>query len=257
MKKRYIIIFVLLAIYLILGLLLFTNKDIKNNNIEYLLIGNDIKLSLYNGKWDTIKDNVFDTKFYIYDNNKYKGVYEIKYHNDKMYLFDDYRNSIKLDGELIATSSKNIEVKEFEINGITNTNNYIIKEIEKENKLKIENMEQFSINQKIVLDFDNDGKNEELYLLSNMFNMDVNQIEKALSYVLYVDNKKIQKIINLAVNDNERFDSYSYYISGIIDYNNDKKYELIISKGMFRPYPSCQIIYELSKGKYIPIKSCD
>ncbi|MBQ7141314.1 MAG: hypothetical protein IJO32_07425 [Bacilli bacterium] len=257
MKKSYIIIFGSLSIYILLVLILFGKNEKKIIPEEYILIGNDIKLSTYDNKWDTIDNEVFNIKkFYVYDDNEYKGKFEVKYHNDRVYLFDEKRNSIKLNGNFTAVSSKNIKIKEFKIDSITDINNSIIKKIEEELKIKIDSLEQLSLNQKVVLDFDNDGENEELYLLSNMFNMNNGKIKKGFSLVWYVNNNKIQKLIDLVINEKKRLDSYSYSISGIIDYNNDKEYELIISKEMFRPNYSCALVYKLNNNKFIEEKSC-
>lgn len=256
MKKRYIIIFTLLIVYFGLAFIIYKDDINTEPNKDQLFITNDVKLIFNDSKIKNLStdDIPNNTKFYVYDNYKYKGKYYIRFFKDNIYLFDDNNNSISLDGDFVGLSSKNkIKLKDYDLINIEDvSSNKYIKKIEKEYNVAIDN--QNSNNRKLSLDFDADNELEDLYFISNMYNVSEN--ENGYSFVYYVDDGKMDVILDNVVKRNEKLDAYDYHISNIIDYNNDNKYEIIIANDKFRPQAICYSVFELKDGKFVPIKSC-
>ncbi|MBQ9853645.1 MAG: hypothetical protein IJO57_01260 [Bacilli bacterium] len=257
MKKNYIIAIIFVAMYsLTMFLLLYGH--ISNKTDEFYLLFEDQQIIYFsNNKWNTMisKEFVNSNKFLVYENNKYIGKYDIRFHK-QLYLFDNNRESIKISGDFFATCGKNkVDVINFEISTIDSIDDKYLKKIIKKYDLKINNIDDLEINEKILLDFDNDGILEELYFISNMFKMEVEK--QGFSFVYYIDDNNINMIFETIVQDGERLDSYSYGISNIIDYDHDGNLEIIITNGQYRPYTPCRSIYKLKRGKYVAEKSCD
>ena len=258
MKKKYFIVGIIIIVYIVIMILIFGSKS-KDNKNQYMFIGNQTKWRLVNNEWldiSNLNQIINDNKFYVYDESGYIGNYELNYVNNKWYIFDDNQNPINLNGELFAVNKK-IEVKNYEISAITESDIEKINKYNKKSYLTIKDLDNLTTNQKIVVDLDSDNNDEILYFISNMFTSNQQDNGKYFSYVLYLKNNRLYELKNTKKTQNNRFDSYNYSISKIIDYNSDGKYEIIINKIPFRPYGECKIMYGFKNNKYQIIKDCD
>lgn len=252
MQKKYIVIVFILIIYMVITLLIFGVDKEPVSNGTYIIIDNSTRWKYEDNKWDNldIQDDIFtDTEFIVYKDQIYQGKYYLQNYNDTWYFFDKNNQSYDLYGQLFAYSSQNqINVVEFTVKEVElNEVNQILNEYD----IVISNMSELSYAQKITLDFDNDGKDEYIYSISNL--MAENIKNDAFSLVLYVDENKTSEIINNITNAN-----YIYSISNIIDLNADQKYELIIEhQKPMNISMNCHSMYQFKKGKYELIKSCN
>lgn len=253
MKKSHIIAIILVVIYMILVIIFFSNK---NNDNQYIIMGNKSVWHFNNNEWNDVSDFnsvTSENEFYVYDGTDFKGKYDLDFTNNRWYIFDQNRNSIHLNQELFA-SNKNIKVKNFNIDTINVNDINLINKIGKKTYLSSSDLINTNINQKISLDVDKDNKDETIYFISNMFVQD--NKNKYFSYVLYVNDNKLYELQNIQENEN-RLDSFLYSISHIIDYNDDGKYEIIMTRYPFRPEGDCKLMYKLEYGKYKIVKDCD
>lgn len=259
MKKSYIIIIAIFAIYA--GVMIFFfgifDKDAKEGT--YLVIGNNTRWTYQDGEWKDIEeqDNFFDkNKFQIYKDFEYKGDYYMQYYNDTWYFFDDNNSSHNLYGELVAYYSENpIDVLSFKIEELTSVSE--INNLIKEYDVSIESLKELSVNQKVSIDIDNDGELEHIYSLSNLAGEEEGSTEYTFSILLYEDNQKIEGLHkNVSLTSSKVVENY-YLISNFIDINNNQDYEMIIEKS----YPlsiqyNCHMMYQLKNKKFQSIKSC-
>ena len=165
MRKSYIIVFSGLIIYLLFFVVFFWDELFNKVNVqEHLHIGYSDKFILENDKLKFyVGNNILNDKYYVYEDNIYIGEYNIKYYKNKIYLFDDNWASIKLNGDFIAVSNKDIiKIKDYNIDQITNINDKYLTQVLSKYDIKLNNIEELSVNQKVVLDFDNDEEDETL-----------------------------------------------------------------------------------------------
>lgn len=256
-KKDYIVLYALLGIYIFITLCFYGYQELlklkeKRKN-TYLIINNNVKIQYENGKWTDIDDsekyNMIDYDVYI--NSVKLGNYKIQQLNNKWYLFDDERNSIKYNGQLLAINTKRdfkaIEYKEEAINSIDREN---LVEL-----LKNHEITKFSLNmkEKVTLDFDGDGDIETLYAVSNAFI--VNE-QKCFSLLYIVDDNKTTILKQVFKNIGSEHVIPLMDIVSIIDIDDDNKYEIIVDESYFDNIRPCHSMYQYD-GKVNVLKACE
>lgn len=236
MNKIYIKLLIGILMFGIITFVFFGIPELKKrknlNNSTNIVID-------YNTFWSYDKENkwinnsnkiVFgNNKYNVYINKEYKGLYDIELSNDKWYYFDNNNNDMDFEGSLFAyNGSRKISMIDYSINTIAEDDlNYVIKAIDDKSINQI-NLSDLTVNEKVLLDLDNDGKNEEIYAISNFFCELCDDVKKFYSIAFIVDNNKIT-ILNKSIGD----DYYSmnlYQINYIIDLDKDNNYEIVLSK---------------------------
>ena len=254
MKKSYIILAIILVSFMIIMYLIFGFNSKKET---YIVIGNDVKWKLTD-KWEDDNTSVqfpTSTKFNVYDETGYLGNYIIKHHNDKWYVFDESDNFIKTSGDIFATNDSEIVLENYEVTELNNDDLKQLDEILKE--YDILDYTLLSINKKIEFDFNQDGENEELFIVSNLFSEE-NNGEDLFSLIYYVNNNKVQIIKENIVSKENELDSQYSDVGYILNVDRNKKYELIIKNECFNNVcEPCYEMYKLKFGKYKSIKSCE
>ncbi|MEG0994714.1 MAG: hypothetical protein RSE91_01920 [Bacilli bacterium] len=193
----------------------------------HLLIGNKT-FSYGYLNWSEEEDSkkiIANNKFDVYVDNNYFGKYNIRRNKSLWYYLKD--NNYELLGyNALAVSSRNkykvINYKTEEIN--TNDLNYL-NNLLKKDKIKV-TMADITMSQKITLDFDNDKKEETLYLVSSRNE----ESSKAFTIMFYINNSHPKIIYKDVFKGEEVNIHYVYQIDAIIDFKNDGTYELIVSK---------------------------
>lgn len=236
MKYKFLFIVVVLYV-LTIGIIFYINNM---NNTEIVIFPN-ISFKYQSKKW---KKNDFNSKinYNIYIKNSLLTKSKLTMKNDLMY----YNNEI-LD-DFIATSNDKTKIIDYNIE--TDEDNYK-KVLE---KLKISKYNNFKVNQKIVIDYDNDSELEEIYVLSNLFvdpfMEDVNDDKFSVLYT--IDKGKTNIVYE------KKFESdvtgCLLKIRGILDVNNDNKYELVTTCSYYDQLGTKIQIYELNKENYKLIK---
>lgn len=248
-KKIYILIIVFLVLFALIMYITVGKDNIKSEKNELSLILNNNTIFNYSNKnWTKEKvdyiDNYNFKEYSIYLDSKYVGDYYI-WHDDQWYLFDQNNNAVNYTEKFLAVKSNyNIKVKEFEIvnNDLTGEAGEIF------NKYKIYNQDEITENTKIIIDIDNDGKDEEIYSVSNVFPM-FYEPEKIFSYVFM---KKDNKIYYMYEYESEA-DSYSGcipQISAIFDSDEDGISEIALTCSRYSDQEPLNSIYRFRNNAF-------
>lgn len=254
-KKKYIIVFIILGIYVI-GVFLLFGKDIMKSKMytSYLMVSPTTRWKFVKGHWsDAGKVSDYSLKpFEVYVGNKKFGTYNLTY-NDKFYLFDNDRNPQLYDGNLIAYwGSLSMEVIDFQSEKVTQSDAPIIQKVLKENKLNI-SLDKLNM-WKVEIDIDNDGKKEILYAVDNLFKE--NGETSAIAFLFILDDGKITYLHKKIESNKSTYSLCSPYVSNIIDIDKDKQYEIIMGCVYYSDRGTCHNLFDNKKNKYELLKGC-
>ena len=256
MKKKYIIIISILLAYVVLMVIIFGTDLFRNKT--YIIIGSEEKLKYEKGQYLDIKASEKSLyqgqKFDIYDTKGHVGKYILKYHKNKWHAFSDNYDFVSLESPIFAIkTNKKYSVPDYEIEELNGSDLANLNQMLKEHNIRDYNL---SVNQKVTIDLDNDGKKETLFAASNLF-----EDEDADGYFSLVYYTKNNKKIFLKEKYYDIKDSYKgelYNLTKLIDIKNNGKVEIIITKRCFSMVcDDCSEIYTLKWGKYKNIRTCE
>ncbi len=183
-----------------------------------------------------------------YIEGEYKGENKVLYNDktSKMYVFDNKNNNIFKDKTFLlayngypSITQLNTTLRDLEDYDIVNKLSEISDIKLKKNQIKY-----------INYDFDNDGKNEYLYIgnsgfiESPFFNLIVYRNDN--KYYL-IESKKVKTYID---------NSYIIF-NNLIDIFEDGKIEFTVTKQYYDQKGYCNIIYRLKGKKFVPINECE
>lgn len=246
MKKSIIIIILIVGIYLFLAIYGFDYIDaIFHKNIY---IG-DTRWEYSNGKWidssSKISNGLKLSNYYIYKQNtwEYVGRYDMKYNNN--WYIRSKNGYAKYNFPLFAYKGSGIKLYNFdtEYNVDKSKVNAILK------KANISKYSSLNLSKSIKFDVDNDGLDETIYVLSNVYSQNEEPI--LFSIVALEDNGEYKIIKSITKKEEEMLNIFA-----IIDVDGDKNLELVIAKEIF----SCGNTYELyglKDGKYVKLISTE
>lgn len=246
-NKIYIILIAMLLVFFVIMFLIFGLNASKDDEYDTILIVSDDTVWAYESdKWSNLTSfkELDGEKYNVYLNNEKKGNYYLSY-NDKWYASDDKNKSIKLEGDLLAIkSSKNISVYNFSTKNIDDYS--YVYSVLKDNNLPTDS--QYTVNKKIVFDYDDDGYDEEFFLISNAFPLDFSP-SSIFSIVFMVKNGEIYTIYS-GIENNKGYNGCMPYISSFIDVNNDSKYEVILSCAKYSVSGVNRMLYEYKNNEF-------
>ena len=245
-KKTYIILIFILLVFFVVMFVLFGLDNIRKSNYDTtIIVGEDTIWSYNNKNWVNNKsyDKLNWEKYDVYLNNIKTGNYYLMY-NGKWYAFDDKKNAVLLDGDLIAfNSNHDISLYEFQTEQITDYS-YVEKVLSE----KEISTSDYTSKYKVSFDFDNDGNIEDFYLVSNAFPMGFNP-DKIFSIVFMVKNSKIYPIYT-DISKNVGFNGCKPYFNSFIDVDNDSKYEFILSCSKYSTSSTNHMLYKFKDNKF-------
>ena len=108
MSKRYKVITIILAIYLVVFFLIYGLTSIKNGTRTLTILVGDNTIWDYSDKsWLNItREETIDSlswqEYKVYLDNKYFGEYSMWYSDNKWYAFKSDKSAVKMEGELLA-----------------------------------------------------------------------------------------------------------------------------------------------------------
>lgn len=246
-KKTYIVLIgILLAFCLVMFLTFGVDNLIKEKYDTTIVLGEDTVWTLKKRKWYYMDnyDELNWNKYDVYFNNEKVGNKYYLWHSDKWYVFDSKKNAVKVDGDLLAVNS-NYDVKVHDFN-ISDIEDYTyVNSVLNDNEISDN---QFTVDYRIVFDYDNDGEDEEFYVISNTFPMDFDP-NKIFSFVFMIDNEKIYPIF-YDTDDNTGFNGCRPYFNTFIDVDNDSKYEFILSCSKYSTTSVGHGLYKLKNGEF-------
>ena len=254
-KRNIIIIVVIIVFYLALAIIFFGWESFMNKFQGLnIMLSTGEKWQLKDGKWSDIKDESKYNweKFDVYIDNQLLGNYDLLY-NDKWYIFDENKKSIKYDGKILAIrGNKKYEVIEFNEKDLNDDGKNALREVLSE--YDIDYPKELTYAKRVNLDIDGDSKEETIYTISNAFTYET-ELNKKFSTVFILDGKK--KVLYFDyVNVGDQYDLCVPKVNSIIDINKDLKYEIILECKYFSEMGVCGSLYELKNGAYKSSKSC-
>ncbi len=210
-------------------------------------------------KW---KCDEVSNKLSNYNNKEYNivvdgdniGKYDL-YYNDvtrKYYVFNKNNDNVYDNGNLFGYNGKaNISGVKYSNNSLTTRE---INDLKSKNKIDFDNMDAL-YTEKVVLDFDNDGKSESIYIMSS--GTDSPGASLYFDYVLYEDNGKFYKIIG-NTSENSELESIGHSsIASIMDIFNDGKLELVLNTEYLITGKTCSVLYRLKGKNFVAVNKCD
>lgn len=252
--KAYIILFIILITYLLIAFIFFKkNEDNENQATESYLVTNNSKYTYKDKKFEKVVDTEkYNWKDYnIYINNEFFGNYKLQF-NKRWYIYNEQRDSIKYEGDIIATSNIDMNVYGFDKSNITEEeqtriNNYL----EKQN---IDLVQYETNNSKIEIDLDNDNKEEKIYIVNSQIN---NNPENKFSLILIEKNNNFEILVSKVIAKDvvDKIELFNIY--GFIDIDNDEKKEILVSRMIFsQPEKDCEMIFKSKNKKYEKMTDC-
>ena len=251
-KKVYVVLLIIIAVFFAFMFLTFGVDNVKQNNYtSTIIVGNSTVWDYSNKNWVNVRattsiEKLNWNKFLVYSNNEKVGEYSL-WHDDKWYVFDDDRNSVKFDGDLLAISSNfDVKVLPFQLEQLNNNDMKYVYSVLQKNGLSVDN--KFTSLGKVRVDFDNDGVVENFYVMSNVFATDF--IPKMIfSIVFMIKDDSIYYIYN-DISQNRSYNGCKPYFNSFIDVNNDNKYEFILSCGKFGSNNQVDMLYEFEENAF-------
>ena len=249
-KSTYVVLLVMLVTFFVVMFLAFGLGNIKKGKYTTtLLVGNDTVWTYSNKKWNNISKvsaiKEFNwNKFKVFNNNKEIGDYYL-WHDDKWYAFDEKKNAIPMEGELLAYDANyDIDVVDFKEEEITDRT-YVNKVLE-ENDLSISS--KTTTETLVRVDYDKDGIEEEFYLISNVFALDFTP-DITFSIVFMVKDDTIYYIYK-DISTNKIYNGCMPYFTAFLDSDNDNNYEFVLSCARYSVSSVVKMLYKNENGKF-------
>lgn len=246
-KKVYIVLIVLMVIFFLIMFLIFGLDELKKEGLDATIIVDKDTVWTYSERsW--IRQTSFNEynwkKYDVYMNNEKAGNYYLWY-SDKWYAFDDKKNAVMLDGDLLAINANyDVPVYNFQKNEIDNY--YQVNKVLEDNKLPTD--VEYTVNHKVEFDYDGDGEIEEFYVVSNAFPIESNP-KKIFSFVFMVKGDNVYPIYT-NISNNTGFNGCRPYFSGFIDVDKDNKYEFILSCAEYSVSGVSRMLYDFDNNKF-------
>jgi hypothetical protein len=249
-KSTYVVLLVAIFAFSLVMFLAFGLNNIKTGKYATtLLVGDDTVWTYSNKNWlnvtkQTSIKKLDWKKFNIYLNNKKFGEYYL-WHDDKWYAFDEKKNAVALDGEMLAYNANHeIKIKEFNESDITDRTyiNYVL------DQNGISPSSQTTTEYVVNFDYDSDGIEEEFYVISNVFALDF-EPETNFAIVFMVKDDTIYYLYN-DISSNDTYNGCMPYITSFLDVDNDDKYEMILSCARYSVNGTVKMLYKYDNGEF-------
>ena len=182
MKKTNMKIMIGLIVFsLILLIIILIFSKFETKDVGYIVLDNSNIYEYKNHKFKISKDDDYIWKKYnIYSNYNYVNKYYIS-KNNRTYFFNDNNESMSVESPFIAFGDKlNIKLIDYkEDNNISDSDkSNIIKYLKSKN---INYDGEYSTLEKYIVDLDDNGKNDNIYVVSNQLYSD------DVFYVIFAD----------------------------------------------------------------------
>ena len=228
----YLAIFFILVLVVVLVLYFLGIIGGKDPSVDVVL-NRDVMITYTKDKWEKVlpKDYIEYNwnKFSVYEEGQKKGTYSLYTPDGDFYLFevkgkertpiDSIANSIFIGGK---TDS---EFVEFEREDFTEEDKTYVKSILKKNDVSDKDLDNYIQGYKIVEDFDNDNEKENMYIISNMFSMQVS--DTGYSLIFIKDDDKVNYIYKNVVKESNRYSNCFASLLGLIKIDGNNHVQII------------------------------
>ena len=240
MKKKIILLFMLVVLYFLVSFVL----NFIENQKKVVYIGVYTKIYIKNNKIEVKNKNdyIINKPVKVLLNDKYYDAY-MNSNDADLYnaynFFDKKKNKIQFNNDFIA-STRNIYLK------VENSSDYLYENIKNYDfgDLDLDFIdENYKTTKKYVFDIDGNGKKEVIYIISG--NISENKIK---TYFILESNNKYSIFKSYVLNmDSPAVKDISLY--KFIDFNNDKKYEIVLRCNDREDLPPHFDIYSYKNNK--------
>lgn len=252
------ITFVIIAVVIVIVSIILIIKE--NDENYYLILDNHKVIEYKEGKYNYTDNNFYKPYYRVFNDNTYLGRYNIyqidEFTHEVFFTNPESVGMFAFENPLLAISD-NIDKIDYKISEFTNDDFTVFYDLSSKDYIK--SIKDLYDTSKVVLDFDNDGKNESLYTVTyeNLDNDEIEISEKNYSIMYYLDHNGETTILaeGEPYYEGESILFPNYIVRSIVDITGDKNYEIIVTNRM-HDEPVYEI-YELIDGKYTMMFATD
>lgn len=221
-KVGIVIIGIMLAIILIVVVLYLTGVLNKNKPSANIIVDNKVMFKYSKKEWKLVEEKDYSkynwNKMTVYEEGENIGNLSIFSNEGKWYLFEEKNGSrtpIKAVGDSIYIGGKiNTKFIKFEKEDVNSTDIKYIHKVLDYYKVDREEQNNYTYRYKVSYDFDNDGKKEDMFVVSNMFSD--KPVEKSYSFIFINNDGRTKMIYNKLYNSNMNLGGCYAYLYGLI-----------------------------------------
>lgn len=248
-NKRYIILIIIILVFGFSMYYFIGRKSISEQKVVTTILLNPNTVFEYsNKKWIKVNDSYINdynwNEFSIFLDSEYKGK-QLVWLDDQWYIFDKNKNAINYTEKFIGVKANyEINVKKFEV--ISDSQSDYTNELL--SKYNLPANSELTVNDKVVLDIDNDGADEEIYLISNTFSVDT-EPDTIFSNVFMIKNNQMYTIYENS-ESGSAYNGCLPYINSILDVDNDNNYEIVLTCSRYSAQDPINSIYKFENNAF-------
>jgi len=225
----YIVIFLIVLLVVILVLYKLNILGRKPDEAN-LVIDDEVMFKYSKKKWSIVDQNLYENynwnKYKVYSDNEYIGKKYVVNMIDKWYVFEKNRKSVTVPGDKLYLGGKiNTDLGKFVKEDFVSSDMNYIHKILDNYKISRDDQNKYTYGYKVSFDFDNDGKDEELFVISNMFS-DV-EVKNSYSFMFIKDGSNTKIIYNKVYGSGNNLTGCYSYLYGIVKVDGTNNYQLI------------------------------
>lgn len=249
----FIIVFLLslIVIIIILYLLGVFNRRPNEANI---IVDDAVMFKYSKKKWVTASPNSYSNynwdKFKIYSNNTYIGTKSIFTTDGKWYVFEKNREAVNVPGDKLYLGGKiKTTHKSFNQTNVNTTDwTYIHKVLDHYN-IPRDVQNDYTYAFKVNYDFDNDNKDEVMYIVSNLFSD--HDVSSSYSFIFINDNGNNKVIYGKIYGKGANLTGCYAYLYGIIEVEGTNGSQIITKCGHYSVGNNDEYgLYQFNNNKY-------
>lgn len=244
MKKKRIIMLLIIAIYIIISIYC----DFISSEEKVVYLGNITKVYIENNKIKVKNDNynINNKKVKLYFNNQFINAYlnsnKANFYKT-YYAFDNNKNRLLFEGDLVATSSNlNIKILEFNNAKVTNSDLNSLSIIINKDITSIYNCNKYYV------DLNRDSNIEKV------FSFFIDESEEIAKEYIVVKQKEDYKILTTLKIEKKSPSRKDLKVFNFIDLDNDRNYEIILRKNEGGDSTPKFEVFKMKDDKYIKVK---
>lgn len=220
------------------------------------VLNQDVIVKYENDKWQVVKSKDYSNynwnKFRVYEEGKKKGTYSLYTSDNEFYIFKvkngERTPMFTLDNNLYLGGRKNSDFVEFNKEELSESDTLYISSVLRNNNVSDSDLTNYILGYKVVKDFDGDNRKEKMYVISNVFNDQVNNTAYSLIFIKHGDKTKY--IYKKIVAAKDSLNQCKIDLLGLIKIENVDKMQ-IVTKCSYYSYSNNEYgIYQNKNNNY-------
>ncbi len=242
-NKIKIIVVVAIVVLIYVGIVYFANRSAteKQRTIaaqDALMISKDYMFIKTDNNWsfatnEEYNDLLSNKEFQIFSKGEYIGTYKVRFMDHYFYYVSNQDKDIKIDYpvSLYASKDSTIETYSVQYESLDDSDHRLAKSYLEKDVYYPNSCYEFSNNQKVVFDFDNDGIKEKMLFVSTGHSDEFSDSKKVFGMVLYVDGTEVQVLYkDVADRGTKEADFYEYFLISVYKLSNQDKNIIILGR---------------------------